>query len=97
MLIHVHVSNCTEDRVVSVEACTLRVEAERLRSDPSFITYKLVGYNDQGRLLIRSSEDVTEMLDLYDAYMDQVEEKRKVSGEQLSLAEMSGGDPDAGF
>ena len=42
MLIDVHVSNCIEDRVVSVEACTLRVEAERLRSDPSSITYKLV-------------------------------------------------------
>ena len=93
MLIYVHVSNCIEDRVVSVEACTLRVEAERLRSDPSFITYKLVGFNELGRVLIRSSENVAEMLDLYDFYMDRVEEKRKASGEQLSLAEMTGGDP----
>ena len=97
MLIHVHVSNCIEDRVVSVEACTLRVEAERLRSDPSSITYKLVGYNDQGRLLIRCSENAAEIFDLYDFYMDRADEKRKASGEQLSLAEMSGGDPDAGF
>lgn len=97
MLIYVHVGNCIEDRVVSVESCTLRVEAERLRSDPSFITYKLVGFNELGRVLIRSSENVAEMLDLYDFYMDRVEEKRKASGEQLSLTEMSGGDPDAGF
>lgn len=87
MLIYVHVSNYAEDRVVSVEACTLRVEAERLRSDPSFITYKLVGFNELGRVLIRSSENVAEMLDLYDFYMDRVEEKRKAS-----FADQPGGD-----
>ena len=94
MLIDVHVNYYRVDRVVSVEASTLRVEVERLRSDPSFISYNLVGSTDQGRLLIRSSEDVTEMLDLYDAYMDQAEEKRKAaSGDQLSFAELLGGDP----
>lgn len=93
MLIDVHVNYYRVDRVVSVEASTLRVEVERLRSDPSFICYNLVGSTDQGRLLIRSSENAAEMLDLYDTYMDQAEVKRQASGEQLSLVEMPGGDP----
>ena len=92
MLIDVHVNYYRVNRVVSVEASTLRVEVERLRSDPSIICYNLVGTSDQGRLLIRSSENAAEMLDLYDTYMDQAEEKRKASGEQLSFVETLGGD-----
>ena len=70
---------------------------DRLRSDPSFICYKLVGTTDQGRLLIRSSKDPAEMLDLYDAYMDQAEEKRKAAcGGQLSFEDILGGDSSAG-
>lgn len=89
MLIDVHVSLYRCDRVVSVEAWTLRVEVERLRSDPSTLYYKLVGTTDQGRLLIRSSENPQEMLDLYDFYMDLAEEKRKAA---LDM-EDAGGDP----
>lgn len=88
MLIDVEVNYYKVNRIVSVDASTLRVEVERLRSDPSFIYYNLVGTTDQGRLLIRSSEDAAEMLDLYDAYMDQAEEKRKAAGEQLSFADV---------
>lgn len=89
MLIDVHVSSYRCDRVVSVESWTLRVEVERLRFDPSTLYYKLVGTTDQGRLLIRSSENPQEILDLYDAYMDQAEEKRKAA---LDMEE-PGGDP----
>lgn len=96
MLIDVHVNYYRVNRVVSVEASTLRVEVRRLRSDPSCIWYDLVGITDQGRLLIRTSENVVEMLDLYDAYMDQAEKKRKVAGEQLSFADMLGGENSAG-
>lgn len=47
--------------------------------------------------MIRTSKDVSEMLDLYDAYMDLAEEKRKAAGgEQLSFADMLGGDSCAG-
>lgn len=97
MLIDVHVNYYRTNRIVSVDASTLRVEVVRSQLDPSTLYYKLVGTTDQGRLLIRTSENAQEILDLYDAYMDQAEERRKASGEQLSLAEMSGGDPDAGF
>lgn len=96
MLIDVHVNYYRVNRVVSVEASTLRVEVKRLRSDPSIICYNLVGTTDQGRLLIRTSENVAELLDLYDAYMDQAEEKRKAAGEYLSFADMLGGENSAG-
>ncbi len=97
MLIDVQVNYYRTNRIVSVDANTLRVEVERLRSDPSFICYNLFGITDQGRLLIRSSKDAAEMLDLYDAYMDQAEEKRKAAcGGQLSFADMAGGDNSAG-
>ena len=89
MLIDVHVSLYRCDRVVSVDACTLRVEVERLQSDHSFLCYNLVGATDQGRLLIRSSKDVQEMLDLYESYMDLAEEKRKAAFNM----EDAGGDP----
>ena len=97
MLIDVQVNYYRTNRILSVDASTLRVEVERLRSDPSFICYNLVGTTDQGRLLISSSEDAAEMLDLYDAYIDQAEEKRKAAcGGQLSFADMPGGDSSAG-
>ena len=97
MLIDVQVNYYRTNRIVSVDSNTLRVEVERLRSDPSFIAYNLVGTTDQGRLLICSSEDAAEMLDLYDAYMDQAEEKHKAAcGGQLSFADMLGGDSSAG-
>ena len=96
MLIDVHVNYYRVNRVVSVEASTLRVEVRRSRSDPSCIWYDLLGITDQGRLLIRTSENVAEMLDLYDAYMDQAEKKRKAAGEQLSFADMLGGENSAG-
>lgn len=97
MLIDVQVNYYRTNRIVSVDANTLRVEVNRLRSDPSFIRYNLVGTTDQGRLLIRSSKDVQELLDLYDSYMDLAEEKRKAAwGDQLSFADMLGGDSIAG-
>lgn len=97
MLIDVHVNYYRTSRVVSVDSCTLRVEVERLRSDHSFLCYNLVGATDQGRLLIRSSKNVQELLDLYDSYMDLAEEKRKAAcGDQLSFADMLGGDSSAG-
>ena len=89
MLIDVHVSLYRCDRVVSVDACTLRVEVERLQSDPSTLYYKLVGTTDQGRLLIRSSENAQEMLDLYDSYMSVADEKYLAA---LDMEE-PGGDP----
>ena len=97
MLIDVQVNYYRTNRIVSVDANTLRVEVARLQSDPSFICYKLVGTTDQGRLLIRTSEDPVEMLDLYDSYMDQAEEKRKAAcGGQLSFEDILGGDSSAG-
>ena len=96
MLIDVHVNYYRVNRVVSVEASTLRVEVVRLQSDPSIIFYDLVGATDQGRLVIRNSKNAAEMLDLYDFYMNQAEEKRKASGEQLSFADLLGGDSCAG-
>ena len=39
---------------------------------------------------------IRDRLDLYDAYMDQAEEKRKAAGEQLSFADMLGGENSAG-
>lgn len=97
MLIDVQVNYYRTNRIVSVDANTLRVEVERLRSDLSFICYNLVGTTDQGRLLIRSSKDPAEMLDLYDTYMDLAEEKRReVWGDQLSFADILGGDSSAG-
>ena len=97
MLIDVQVNYYRTNRIVSVDANTLRVEVERLRSDPSFICYNLVGTTDQGRLLIRSSKDPAEMLDLYDTYMDQAEEKRKAAyGGQLSFEDILEGDSSAG-
>ena len=97
MFIDVEVNYYKVNRVVSVDASTLRVEVQRLQSDPSFIVYQLVGTTNQGRLLIRSSKDVSEMLDLYDAYMDLAAEKRReVWGDQLSFADMLGGDSSAG-
>lgn len=97
MLIDVQVNYYRTNRIVSVDANTLRVEVHRLQSDPSFICYNLVGTTDQGRLLIRSSKDPAEMPDLYDAYMDQAEEKRKAAcGGQLSFEDILGGDSSAG-
>ena len=94
MLIDVHVNYYRTNRIVSVDASTLRVEVVRSQLDPSTLYYKLVGTTDQGRLLIRSSENAQEMLDLYDSYMDLAEEKRKAAcGDQLSFAELPGGDP----
>lgn len=91
MLIDVHVSLYCCDRIVSVDASTLHVVVERLQSD---IFYKLYSFSNQGQMLIRSSESMEEMLDLYDAYMKQAEEKRKAAcGDQLSFAELPGGDP----
>lgn len=96
MLIDVHVSLYRCDRIVSVDASTLHVVVERLQSDPDMIFYKLYSFSDQGQMLIRSSESMEEMLDLYDAYMKQAEEKRKAAcGDQLSFAELPGGDLDA--
>ena len=97
MLIDVKVKGYRTNRIVSVDSNTLRVEVERLRSDPSFIFYNLVGTTDQGRLLISGSEDAADMLDLYDIYMDQAEEKRKAAcDDQLSIDDMPGGDNSAG-
>lgn len=97
MLIDVQVNYYRTNRIVSVDANTLRVEVGRLRSDPGILYYELVGTTDQGRLLIRSSIDPAEMLDLYDAYMDLAEEKRKAAcGGQLSFEDMLGGDSSAG-
>lgn len=90
MLIDVHVKYYHVDRIVSVDASTLRVEVERLQSDPGTLYYKLVGTTDQGRLLIRSSENAQEMLDLYDAYMSLADVKYFAA---LDMEE-SGGDPD---
>lgn len=87
MLIDVHVSLYRCDRIVSVDASTLHVVVERLQSDPDMIFYKLYSFSDQGQMLIRSSESMEEMLDLYDAYMKQAEEKRKAS-----FADQPGGD-----
>ena len=89
MLIDVHVSLYRCDRIVSVDACTLHVVVERLQSDPDMIFYKLYSFSDQGQMLIRSSESMKEMLDLYDAYMKQAEEKRKAASDM----EDAGGDP----
>ena len=48
-------------------------------------------------MLIRSSESMDEMLDLYDSYMKQAEEKRKAAcGGQLSFEDILGGDSSAG-
>ena len=96
MFIDVEVNYYKVNRVVSVDASTLRVEVQRLQSDPNFIVYQLVGTTNQGRLLIRSSKDVSEMLDLYDSYMDLAEHKRKASGEQFSFADLLGGENSAG-
>ena len=96
MLIDVQVNYYRTNRIVSVDANTLRVEVHRLQSDPSFICYNLVGTTDQ-TTLIGSSKDPAEMLDLYDAYMDQAEEKRKAAcGGQLSFEDILGGDSSAG-
>lgn len=89
MLIDVHVNYYRTNRIVSVDASTLRVEVVRSQLDPSTLYYKLVGTTDQGRLLIRSSENAQEMLDLYDSYMDLAEEKRKAASDM----EDAGGDP----
>ena len=97
MLIDVHVNLFHVDRIVSVDASTLHVVVERLQSDPSMIFYKLYSFTDQGQMLICSSESMEEMLDLYDSYMKQAEEKRKAAwGDQLSIADMPGGDSSAG-
>ena len=97
MLIDVHVNLYHVKRIVSVDASTLHVVVERLQSDPSMIFYKLYSFTDQGQMLIRSSESMEEMLDLYDTYMEQAEEKRKAAcGGQLSFADMPGGDSSAG-
>ena len=66
MLIDVQVNYYRTNRIISVDASTLRVEVVRLQSDPSTLYYKLVGTTDQGRLLIRTSENAQEILDLYD-------------------------------
>ena len=71
MLIDVQVNYYRTNRIVSVDANTLRVEVDRLRSDPSILYYELVGTTDQGRLLICTSVNAQEILDLYDTYMDQ--------------------------
>ena len=97
MLIDVQVNYYRTNRIISVDASTLCVEVVRLQSDPSTLYYKLVGTTDQGRLLIRTSENAQEILDLYDAYMDQAEEKREVAcGGQLSFEDILGGDSSAG-
>ena len=97
MLIDVHVGSDCCFTIVSVDASTLQVVVERLQSDPDIIFYKLCSFCDGGRILIRSSESMEEMLDLYDAYMKYAEEKRKAAcGDQLSSADMPGGDSSAG-
>ena len=97
MLIDVQVNYYRTNRIVSVDANTLRVEVDRLRSDPSILYYELVGTTDQGRLLIRTFVNAEEILDLYDTYMDQAEEKRKAAcGGQLSFEDILGGDSSAG-
>lgn len=97
MLIDVQVNYYRTNRIISVDASTLRVEVVRSQLNPSTLYYKLVGTTDQGRLLIRTSENAQEILDLYDAYMDQAEEKRKAAcGGQLSFEDILGGDSSAG-
>ena len=97
MLIDVQVNYYRTNCIISVDASTLRVEVVRLQSDPSTLYYKLVGTTDQGRLLIRTSENAQEILDLYDACMDQAEKKRKAAcGGQLSFEDILGGDSSAG-
>ena len=94
MLIDVHVNLFRCNRIVSVDASTLHVVVERLQSD---IFYKLYSFTDQGQVLIRTSESMEEMLDLYDSYMEQAEEKRKAAcGGQLSFEDILGGDSSAG-
>lgn len=94
MLIDVHVNLYRCNRIVSVDASTLHVVVERLQSD---LFYKLYSFTDQGQMLIRSSESMDEMLDLYDSYMKQAEEKRKAAyGGQLSFEDILGGDSSAG-
>lgn len=86
MLIDVHVNLYRCNRIVSVDASTLHVVVERLQSD---LFYKLYSFTDQGQMLIRSSESMDEMLDLYDSYMKQAEEKRKAAyGGQLSFEDI---------
>ena len=46
MLIDVQVNYYRTNRIVSVDANTLRVEVDRLRSDPSILYYELVGTTD---------------------------------------------------
>ena len=97
MLIDVHVNLYRCNRIVSVDASTLHVVVDRLRSDPSIFCYELVGTTDQGRLLICTSVNAQEILDLYDTYMDQAEEKRKAAcGGQLSFEDILGGDSSVG-
>ena len=94
MLIDVHVNLYRCNRIVSVDASTLHVVVERLQSD---LFYKLYSFTNQGQMLIRSSESMDEMLDLYDSYMKQAEEKRKAAyGGQLSFEDILGGDSSAG-
>ena len=97
MLIDVQVNYYRTNRIISVDASTLRVEVVRLQSDSNTLYYKLLGTTDQGRLLIRTSVNAEEILDLYDTYMDQAEEKRKAAcGGQLSFEDILGGDSSAG-
>ena len=94
MLIDVHVNLYRCNRIVSVDASTLHVVVERLQSD---IFYKMYSFTDHGQMLICTSESMEEMLDLYDSYMDQAEEKRKAAcGGQLSFEDILGGDSSAG-
>ena len=94
MLIDVHVNLFRCNRIVSVDASTLHVVVERLQSD---IFYKLYSFSDQGQVLICTSESMEEMLDLYDSYMEQAEEKRKAAcGGQLTFEDILGGDSSAG-
>lgn len=46
MLIDVQVNYYRTNRIVSVDANTLRVEVDRLRSDPGILYYELVGTTD---------------------------------------------------
>ena len=97
MLIDVQVNYYRTNRIVSVDANTLRVEVDRLLSDSFILYYELVGSTDLGRLLFLTSVIAEEILDLYDTYMDQAEEKRKAAcGGQLSFEDILGGDSSAG-
>ena len=78
MFIKVEQVICREiERWIFIDPRTIHVEADRSVSDPSRIVYFMYARSkSEGKVIVRTSSDAAELLDLRDTYWKQVEKHK---------------------